>query len=44
MAANAAAAVRAAAGEDEGQYFAVPARSFVPVTVKVETRTVVKLT
>ena len=43
-ASSAAAAVRASVGEAEGVYVAVPARSWQPVTVKVERKTVVKLT
>ena len=43
-AANAQDAIRQAAKGAEGVYVAVPARSWQPVTVKVETRTVVKLT
>ncbi len=36
-------AVRQVAAETPGTYIAVPARSMVPVTVKVEKQTVVKL-
>lgn len=36
-------AIRKAIANKPGTYIAIPARSFAPVTVKVETQTVVKL-
>lgn len=36
-------AVKAACGGKAGLYVAIPARSFQPVTVKVETKTTIKL-
>lgn len=42
--ANADAAVREAAGDVEGEYVPIPARSFRPRIVKVETTKVVKVT
>lgn len=40
---SAADAIRQAAGNTEGTYRAVPARSFAPVKVTVETKTTLKL-
>lgn len=40
---NATEAIRTAAKKQEGEYVAIPARSFSPVKVTVETKTLVKL-